>query len=132
MIKKVLIFTFVCTGIFNSCCKKELTPYMEIQYLNLSSPTNVTLYTINKGNPQSVINTIDLGEINDNNNYTKSLSLHDHNTFDFIIETSTNIKSDTINNLTIETKGFNCNEHVDNIQYNLNGVAKSGFKIVIP
>jgi hypothetical protein len=126
----VTIFSIIVSSlIYTSCCKG---PYpvsgITVSYPNLSSSETLKAVRTDKNNLSIIIDTINIGELNNSNNYSVFIEFENEPP-NYIIYVENTQHIDTISEIMVERKG--CKEKIKNFQYKFNGQLRTDNKLTI-
>jgi len=122
----IIIFASV---FYSSCCKG---PYpiagITLSYPGLSNPEVLKAVRTSSENITVIIDTLMIGELNLQNNYSILLEFQ-NNSPDYIIYVENTHYIDTISEIVIERAS--CTEKIKKFQYRFNGIISSNRKLTI-
>jgi hypothetical protein len=113
----------------SACCKKELVIGLQVNYPDLNSESELMVSSLDK-HTALVVDTVHIGLLNEMNDYTHFVRLRDPYNYDYLFEVNATY-SDTITDFTYNTKGYNCNTRVDEVNYKLNGESRTETGLII-
>lgn len=116
----------------SSCCKVDLAVGVHVTYPAINYPVDLVVLTLHEADTTTYADTVAIISLNEGNNFGTFVEL-DNSPFSdtYVLSIETAGYSDTITDYTYETKGFNCNIRVTDVEYNLNGQKRTGSNLII-
>lgn len=114
----------------NSCCKIYLAIGVKVDYSALSGNHELKVIQQDKSNPD-LTNTLYVITLDENNEHQTFIDLEQSEGYNYILQVDSLMYSDTISDFSYETKGRNCNMHVENVSYLFNGARRTDMTLVI-
>jgi len=128
--RQIFIISLLALTLCSCFCKKtQPVATLNFTYPNLTGDKNLNAIRTKKNDVSLIIDTLDLGALNNYNNYSQHLSF-EQNYYDYIVFIEGTSYVDTISDIKYEITG-RCNSKIKDFQYKHNGVLKTGNQLVI-